>query len=125
MVSASKVDEGFAGHSRQRDAAVFKAGAATLLGEAYSIVEVERIQEEEQSLRRRKTFHLLSDKFLSFLGGGSQAILVNEHPQMVHPLIPGFLRDIVVYPLAQFTAPRGLLETWKFSAELHTFHHSL
>jgi hypothetical protein len=71
-----------------------------------------------------KLFHLLGDKFLSFLGGGSQAILVDEHPQIVHPAIPGFLRDMVVYPLAQFTAPRGLLETWKFSAKLHTFHHS-
>jgi hypothetical protein len=72
----------------------------------------------------KKLFHLLGDKFLSFLGGGSQAILVDEHPQIVHPAIPGFLRDMVVYPLAQFTAPRGLLETWKFSAKLHTFHHS-
>jgi hypothetical protein len=74
---------------------------------------------------KEKPFHLLSDKFLSFLGGGSQAILVDEYPQIVQPAIPGFLRDMVVYPLAQFTAPRGLLEAWKLSAELHTFHHPL
>jgi hypothetical protein len=74
---------------------------------------------------KEKPLHLLSDELLSFLSGGSQAILVDEHPQIVQPAIPGFLRDMVVYPLAQFTAPWGLLETGKLTAELHTFHRSL
>jgi hypothetical protein len=30
-----------------------------------------------------KLFHLLGDKLLSFLASGSQAILVDEHPQIV------------------------------------------
>ena len=49
-------------------------------------------------MAEEKLFHLPGDEFLSFLGGGSQAILVDEHPQMVHPLIPGFLRDMIVDP---------------------------
>jgi hypothetical protein len=78
-----------------------------------------------RAFAEEKPFHLLSYEFLSLLAGGGQTILIDEHSQVIHPLTPGLLRDMVVYPLPQFAAPWGLLEAGKFFAQHHAFHHSL
>jgi hypothetical protein len=67
-----------------------------------------------RALAEEELFHLLHDDFLILLARGVQAIFVEQHLAVFRPLIPGFLRDLVVDSLSQVGAEGRLGERGQF-----------
>ena len=58
--------------------------------------------------------HLLHDDFLILLAGGVQAIFVEQHFAVLHPLAPRLLRDMVIDLFPQFAVEWRLGKTRQF-----------
>jgi hypothetical protein len=73
-----------------------------------------------------EVIHLFDEELLGFAGPGLEAVLVEEHLLALHPLVPGFLADILVDFLSEVRVERWLVETLHFSfvscAENHVRH---
>src|ERR1700681_3712551 len=74
-----------------------------------------------RAFSEEKLLHLLHDDLLILLARRIQAILIQQHLAMLHPLAPSLLRDVFVNLLAQFAVewrfrkPRQF--TFQFCAE--------
>src|SRR5690242_21649241 len=53
-----------------------------------------------------------------------QAVLVDQHDLVTHPLLPGFLRDILENALAELTRIRLPVEAGRFFLQQYAIHHS-
>src|SRR5450756_1919936 len=62
------------------------------------------------SLTEEKLLHLLHDDFLILLARRVQAIFVQQHLAVFHPLAPRLLRDLFVDLFSQVTVERRLGE---------------
>src|ERR1700682_1183255 len=74
-----------------------------------------------RAFSEEELLHLLHDNLLILLARWVQAILVQQHLAVLHPLAPSLLRDIFVNLLAQFAVERSLRKpgqfTFQFCAE--------
>ena len=66
------------------------------------------------SLTEEKLLHLLYDHFLILLAGRVQAIFVQQHFAVLHPLAPRLLRDLFVDLFAQVAVERRFGEPGQF-----------
>src|SRR6202171_6371442 len=67
-----------------------------------------------RSLTKEKLLHLLHDDFLILLARRVQAIFVQQHLAVFHPLAPGLLRDLLVDLFPQVAIERRLGEPRQF-----------
>src|ERR1700721_17726 len=66
------------------------------------------------SLAKEKLLHLLDDDFLILLTGWVQAIFVEQHLAVLHPLTPRLLRDVIVNLLSEIAVEGRLGEAGQF-----------
>src|SRR3981189_1841820 len=66
------------------------------------------------SLTEEKLLHLLHDVFLILLARRVQAIFVQQHLAIFHPLAPRLLRDLFVDLFSQVAVERRLWEPRQF-----------
>src|SRR5208282_6401565 len=66
------------------------------------------------SLTEEKLLHLLHDDFLILLARRVQAIFVQQHLAVFHPLAPRLLRDVLVDLLSQVAVERRLGKPGQF-----------
>src|SRR5271157_5001534 len=67
-----------------------------------------------RSLTEEKLLHLLHDDFLVLLARRIQAIFVEQHFAVFHPLSPSLLRDLLVDLFSQVAVERRLGEPRQF-----------
>jgi len=65
-------------------------------------------------LAEEELFHLFDDDFLVLLAGGVEAIFVEQHLAMLHPLAPRLLRDVVVDFFSEVAVERRLGKAGQF-----------
>src|SRR3954471_2082555 len=63
-------------------------------------------------------FHLALEVLARPLVRQVQAVLVDQHRLLLQPALPGFLADVFVDALAQFTGVRGEIEAFGLATEL-------
>ena len=74
-----------------------------------------KVRRRRGALPKEILLHLLNDEFLGVGRTEIEPILIHEHLQMLHPTLPGFLRNVVVNALTEGVSfERNLVETFGF-----------
>src|SRR4029077_4512818 len=72
-----------------------------------------------RSLAEEELLHVTDYDFLVFAARGVQAILVEHHLAELGPLVPGFLRHVVIDFLAEFGIKGRLVEAGQLLLQLY------